>query len=174
MRVHIPPVLLATLVAMFAFGCSVDQAVEPIDGVTDMFPEPVTPDSVRGDTTFYTHVVRINGTDLYWVFATFDGYWHKYHPHWGFDWLGVEPELSLRLAPAADARSLAMGLIDARDDSIIIISSGIRIAPAEERTSAMESQADTSFTLLDWLRYYLPHTDAFSGVYPGTNMVPHQ
>lgn len=49
----------------------------------------IEPDSTRGDSTFYHYTVRYPDTTKVEIFATFDGVWNMYRPHWVGGTLGT-------------------------------------------------------------------------------------
>jgi len=141
------------------------------------------PDSVRGDTAYYSYQPRPD--TLYggqalgtMVLSTFHGAWHyrgggMFRKEQENGWLHVEPDLVLvRASYDGAVVARAAELIRARGD-VVVATDGLYVevrlaAPSVPDSVASAHLLPTSVPLLEWLEFYDQHEDVFSTVYPVT------
>lgn len=183
--------LVATAALMFgAFACSSDRAVNSGGEGEKTTVEPgskinlvtVEPDSVRGDTVFYSYTVKgMPNEEWNWVFATFDDRWHircNAGPIWeGFydgpaeGWLVVYTNsLHLRCVSDDDA------LIERAQETIEQYGNPVEMLVTRDSygfsgfpifvISLPERWPSASVPLLDWMAAFEQHSDVFGGVWP--------
>lgn len=94
--------VMLAVVALGVGGCT-KSGTEPAKRALNADSTVFVPDSVRGDTTYYSCSVRAIGAtppaieERVWIFATANGYWHMRYVYRGQDegWLKVPTWLSL-------------------------------------------------------------------------------
>ena len=152
--------------------------------VTPAKKDLTAPDSVKGDTAYYSYKPR--GASRTDVLGTFDGSWHRYKSHTctGLDtyrrgrsnvcrWMLVQAWL--QLLPVSNDSAVAaraQELIRARGD-VVVATDGLYVevrlaAPSVPDSVASAHLLPTSVPLLEWLEFYDQHEDVFSTVYPVT------
>jgi len=151
--------------------------------VTPAKKDLTAPDSVKGDTAYYSYKPR--GASRTDVLGTFDGSWHRYKSHMctGLDtyrrgrsnvcrWMLVQAWL--QLLPVSNDSAVAaraQELIRARGDVVIFSGAGgagyWQVRPAARSmpdSVAWGSWLPASVPLLEWIYFYDQHEDVFRSV----------
>jgi hypothetical protein len=133
----------------------------------------VQPDSVRGDTTFYSCRLRTAPAppavdERVWVFATFGGYWHMRYIYGGRDmgWLRVPTTLNLYCDSAPDS-TRAEALIREIGGTVVFRGSGFwGIAFVVDLPSTEPNYVTADEEYMRYLVRYSSHRDVFIVVEP--------
>lgn len=163
---------LMGVVSLFAANACNRTTNAPLGKVT------VEPDTVIGDTTFYSYAIRESDRTTAYSFATIKGFWYARPPHSPGQWVPVRSVLSVLCAKPGDAafaeaerlvRQIG-GTVRFRTDAPYGVP-WFSVALSEPADRAGEQHAPADLPLLDHIATLDQHRDVIRAVWPITDDV---